>query len=224
MQINIFIILGVGVLVTWASEGLGGYIKYYSNIIERQITGITIVQSIGVFSRIGYFLQAFAIAWILDEKLFEGDRIQLIIYCEIMILVGLLSLCKIGMTVSKFVFTFYEKINVIDRKYGDQPCDLKLKWSCPSAVQVLAYILLYFGAFSPLYIQLIAQDYAARSIAISGIINGMSTIILISYIDIKYANQIEGDGQSILQEELMSARYVALMLLIMFQLFLLPLL
>lgn len=89
----------------------------------------------------------------------------------------------------------------------------------PNLLQVVAYIFLYFGAFSPLYLQIIFTDFSARSIALSGIINGMSTLILVSYIDVKYANQIETNSVSILQEELIAARYTALLILVLIQSF-----
>ncbi len=214
---KIEILFGLGVLITWTSEGFGAYIKYYSNLIGRQITGITLVQSIGVFSRIGYFLQAFAIAWILDKNLYSNNRFYIVIYGELIILIGLIILSRFGLILSKYIYIIHSKLKIIDKLNIEHIKIDKIVFKRPKLIQVIAYIFLYLGAFFPLYLQLLYSDFAARSIALSGIINGVSTLILISYIDIKYANQIEGNGESILQEELIAARYVALIILISMQ-------
>lgn len=208
------ILLGIGVLITWTSEALGSYIKYYSNLIGRQITGITLVQSIGVFSRIGYFFQAYAIAWILDKNLYSNDRLFIVIIGELIILIGLIFLNRFGLILAKYIYIIHEKLKIIDKFNTDVIKIKTIGLKKPNSLQVFAYIFLYLGAFFPLYLQILLPDFAARSIALSGIINGVSTLILVSYIDIKYANQIEAKGQSLLQEELITARYLALIILI----------
>lgn len=97
------LLLGIGVFITWTSEAFGAYIKYYSNLIGKQITGITLVQSIGVFSRIGFFLQAFAIAWILDKNLYSNDRFFIVIFSELVILIGLIFLNRFGIIFAKYI-------------------------------------------------------------------------------------------------------------------------
>jgi hypothetical protein len=214
---QIELLLGVGVLITWISEGFGAYIKYYSNIIGRQITGITLVQSIGVLSRIGYFLQAFAIAWILDKNLYSNDRFFIVIYSEIVILLGLIILYRYGLIFARLIYAIHSSLKIIDKMNVEHLKIEKITLKRPKFIQVFAYIFLYLGAFFPLYLQILFSDFAARSIAISGIINGVSTLILISYIDVKYANQVERNGVSVLQEELIAARFIALIVLIVTQ-------
>jgi hypothetical protein len=217
MNLIVLISLGLGVMLTWLFEGLGGYIKEYGARINRQTTSAMLVQSIGVFSRIGFFLQAFAVAWVLDTKSFQDGRFTLVLFCEFMALASLFILFAFGDRLSKSLFLLYSRVGIIkpiSKMFFPQRILIAKK---PNFIQVLGYLFLYLGAFSPLYIQMLFPEFAARSIALSGIINGISTLILISYMDVKYADQIESKGLSLMQGELLGARFAALIILIVFQ-------
>jgi hypothetical protein len=218
VNINISILLGLGVILTWSFEALGGYIKEYGRKINRQLTCVTLVQAIGVFSRLGYFFQAYGIAWVIDTNSFQNTRTLLVIYCELLIVMGYIILHFYGGMLSRFLFNIYSNLGIIDAATKIGEADKKiLTAKTPKLSQVVGYFFLYFGAFSPFYIQMINPNYAARSVALSGIISGVSSVILISYMDVKYANQVEMKGHSVVQEELLGARYTALLILIALQ-------
>lgn len=216
MNLMILVLLLLGVFFTWYSEALGSYIKLISMDSKRNLVGNSLVQAIGVLSRFGFFMQSFAFAWILDKRLYLSERFSLVIGCLLVVLLCMLTLQYFGEKSTKMLFGFYSKLGLIEN-LSYKPKNIKVFNICivPSFIQVFAYILLYTGSFSVLLIQIIDVDFAARSIALSGIINGISTIILLSYIDVKFAHHIEKNGDSSIPYELIMARFYAIFILIL---------
>ena len=215
-ELIIFCILIMGVFITWSTEALGSYIKLVSMSANRNIVGVSLVQAISVISRLGFFSQSFAFAWIIDSRLFIETRINLFVSCLITVLFSLVLLKYKGDKIVKIVFKFYHKIGVIKDLNINDIKVLKLnKKIKPPKLYVFAYLMLYMGSFSPLIIQLANLDFAARSVALSGIINGVSTIMLLSYVDVKFARDLEESELSLIPEELIFARYYAVGILIL---------
>jgi hypothetical protein len=217
MSLIILTLLFFGVFFTWYNEALGSYIKLISMDSKRNLVGNSLVQAIGVLSRFGFFVQSFAMAWIIDKRLFLSERLYLVIGCLLVVLLSIITLQYFGEKSTKMLFGFYSKYGLIE-KLSYKPKNIKVFniHLVPSFTQVFAYMLLYTGSFSVLLIQLIDIDFAARSIALSGIISGISTIILLSYIDVKFAHHIEKKGESSIPFELIMARFYATFILILF--------
>jgi len=183
---------------------------------NRNLVGNSLVQAIGVVSRFGFFMQSFAFAWILDKRLYLDQRFSLVICCLLVVLLCMLTLQYLGEKSTRLLFSFYSKLGVIENlEYEPKKIKIFNFKIIPSWIQVFAYTLLYSGSFSVLLIQIIDVDFAARSIALSGIINGISTIILLSYIDVKFAHHVEKNGDSLIPYELIMARFYAISMLIL---------
>jgi len=214
LQSLIIILLSIGVFVTWYSEALGSYIRIISMHSNRNVVGNSIVQATSVFSRLGFFMQSFAFAWIIDSRLFMGHRLALVLFCLSIVFGCLIFLNFFGRLSTQILFTLYHRFGIINKLEFDiahiKPLNFKIK---PKLSHVFAYFLLYFGSFSPLMIQMIDVNFAARSVALSGVINGISTIILLSYIDVKYAHDLEDAGTSLIPIKLIAARYYAVVIL-----------
>ena len=211
LQSLIIILLGIGVFITWYSETLGSYIKIISMHSNRNVVGNSIVQATSVFSRLGFFMQSFAFAWIIDSRLFMEDRLTLVLFCLTIVFGCLIFLNFYGRLSTKILFIIYHKLGIIKKLEFDlghfKILNFRIK---PNLSYVFAYFLLYLGSFSPLIIQTMDVNFAARSVALSGVINGISTIILLSYVDVKYAHDLEDAGFSSIPMKLIAARYYAL--------------
>lgn len=211
MDSLLLVTLFIGVYVTWATEALGSIIRKASIAARKNVLGSSIVQAIGVFSRLGFFLQTFAIAWIIDEHKFSSNRyIIALCYCATVML-ALISTQYLGKKLIGFVYArtyhFFGHAKNENKELNAISIDLKKR---PSTVQVIGYVFLYFGGIFPLIGQLINPDFAARSLALASIINGISTILLIAIVDMKMAIQIESSGISDIPDKLYVARYIAL--------------
>ena len=133
------------------------------------------------------------------------------------LLISLFSLLFINNFANKIIKLF---LNIIRFKIKTQPWEInsvQIKFNSkttPKPLQVLGYVLLYVGGFFPILIQLALPEYAARGIALSSIVNGISTVILISYYDLKTSIEINKTGNSSIPSQLIWARYAALVLLL----------
>ena len=213
-SILILTALYVGAFVTWSTEASGSIIRLFGMETNSNLISTSVVQSISIFSRLGFFLQALALAWIVDEGLFIKFRPEMAIGY---LLISLFSLLFINNFANKIIQLF---LNIIRFKIKTQPWEInsvQIKFNSkttPKPLQVLGYVLLYVGGFFPILIQLALPEYAARGVALSSIVNGISTVILISYYDLKTSIEINKTGNSSIPSQLIWARYAALVLLL----------
>ena len=82
----------------------------------------------------------------------------------------------------------------------------------PNIYAVVGYLFLYLGAIIPLIGQLMLPSFAARSIALATIINGLSTIILVAFLDLKIAYQLESREYSDIPGRLMASKLLAVII------------
>lgn len=211
VDVIIGLLLVLGVFITWSSEALGSYIKLVAMRSNRNVVGGSLVQAASVLSRLGFFMQSFAFAWIIDSRVLMHSRLVLFLICLLVVFLSLIFLNFYGRLATHILFFGYHKLGIIEELDEEPEYSIKIDFRIrPPATYVFAYFLLYFGSFSALIIQTIDASFAARSVALSGVINGISTIILLSYIDVKYAHDVEVAGTSLIPMQLIISRYYAL--------------
>jgi hypothetical protein len=211
IELIIIIFLSLGIFITWYSEALGSYIKLISMSSNRNVVGSSLVQAAGVLSRLGFFMQSFAFAWIIDSRLFMDSRLMLVIFCLIIVLISLTLLNFTGRVSTDMLYLIYYKLGVIKKLERESKYSITLDFKIkPNPSYLAAYLLLYLGSFSSLLIQTMDVNFAARSVALSGVINGLSTIVLLSYIEVKFAHDVEEFGFSLIPMKLILSRYYAL--------------
>lgn len=213
MKLLLLISLFFGSIVTWSAEASGSVIKKLCIKSETNLVGASIVQSISVVSRFGFFLQAFSVAWILDQNMFVGNR-MLIVYTYISTMIIAIALVQIFFfqTLNFLVGFFRLDVlsNILLLHASDSKIDLAQK---TNIVYVVGYFFLYLGAVFPLLVQLLFPDFSARGVAIASIVNGFSTILLVAYADVKMSLEIHRTKESLIPDRLFVARYCAIIAL-----------
>ncbi len=199
-----------GAFVTWSTEAFGSLVKIFGMEIKSNLISVSVVQSISIFSRLGFFLQALAIAWIVDEIILIEFRGLLVLGYLAITLFSVYVTHFFGLRVLKYAYNYIiskAPSNNLNETAGR--LRYQYLWR-PSVLQILGYLMLYMGGFLPILIQLVLPEFAARGVALASIINGVSTIILISYYDLKTSIEINKSMVSDIPAQLLAARYVAL--------------
>jgi hypothetical protein len=198
--------LFVGGFVVWSAESLGTIIKIQSMQAGKNIFGGAIVQMLSVLSRLGVFIQTFAIAWLIDTNMLMERRLHLVVGYLLVIFLTLLSMRRLF----SYIGDFYGKyVSLATDKGLKVTFEWRSEGAKPSLIGIAGYVFLYAGAVFPLVGQKIDPDLSARSMAISAIFNGVSTVLLVGYLDVKYAIDLERSGQSRLPYSLYQSKFLA---------------
>ncbi|QSZ42367.1 hypothetical protein GJV85_09700 [Sulfurimonas aquatica] len=214
MDIIILILFYMGVFITWGTEAVGSIIKKIGMISKKNLLSSSFVQSLSILARFGFFLQLLVVSWIVDEKLYLESRGSLALGYTVMVLLSIMIVQKIGpkslfylfnLIMNKFNFETHDNANT---------GDVHISLVAPTITQVSGYLLLYTGGMLPLLIQLAFPEFSARGLAIAGVVNGLSTILLIAINDTKMSMQIHKNGFSKIPDQLYVARYIAISILI----------
>jgi len=202
----------IGVLITWSIEAAGSVIKIHGMKMGANLVSASFVQAIGVFSRLGFFLQSYASAWIVDESFYPEKKPAIAVGYFMMVFISVLFSQTI---LSRFIWALMSKHPTFKQSFLDPSLKSSVtqKKLNPSVLQVFGYLMLYSGGFSPIVLHLLSPEFVARSVALSGLINGVSSIILVAYYDIKTSLELASCGFSAIPYQLLRARYVALLLL-----------
>ena len=179
----------------------------------NNVIGGAIVQALSVGSRLGVFLQSFALAWIIDDKLYLDSRTNFALSYLAIILLSILFSKITAPIIVEFTQQEYTRNKVVQKSETDKKeIGIFYLTERPNIYAVYGYLFLYLGAIIPLIGQLLLPSFAARSIALATIINGLSTIILIAYLDLKIAYQLESKEYSKIPGQLMSSKLVAIII------------
>jgi hypothetical protein len=206
--------LYVGAFITWSTEAFGSVIRLIGIAAKSNLISSSFVHSIGIFSRLGFFLQALALAWIVDEKLLMGFRYEMAIGYLVVSSFSVIFIHLFGARIIELLCKILANKIPIDAWKNHS---VKIEFNAftrPKQLQIFGYILLYSGGFFPILIQLVIPEFAARGVALASIVNGVSTIILISYYDLKTSVEIQHNGASLIPVQLVWARYGALVFLV----------
>lgn len=206
--------LYIGSFVTWSTETFGSLVKLLGMQIKSNLISASVVQSISIFSRLGFFLQTLAIAWLVDERILIDSRVQLVFGYLLVTLITVFVTHRFGFGMLERIYKYIIAREL--KNLQETPTQLKHQpLPMPSALQVIGYLMLYTGGFLPILVQLAIPEFAARGVALASIINGISTIILISYYELKTSIDIHKSGVSKIPAQLLSARYAALSISLM---------
>lgn len=215
-ELLILFFLFIGIFFTWFAETITSYIRIVLQKYNQNVISLSLVSAISVVSRFGFFIQTFIIAWIIDLQLFLNHRLELSIFFMCVVAFTNLFLFFYGSWFVKLIYKIYVFLGLINNnlnKFESNKITLNPKIS-PQVFHIFAYLFLYCGALVPLLAQLYDINLAARGIAIAGIVNGVATIMLLSIIDVKYANAIQNNKTSEIPEKLIKARFYALVIII----------
>lgn len=208
--------LYVGAFITWATETLGSIIKIIGMSAKKNLIFASVVQSISVFSRLGFFMQALSIAWIVDQKILMDSRLELAFGYLFITFISVFLTHFFGL---KLVTQVYTKINrvAVNSIFNDvKIISIYENGSKPKLLQIIGYVMLYAGGFFPILLQLIFPEFAARGVALASIVNGLSTIILVSFYDLKTSMEIQEAEVSNIPIQLIYSRYAAIMIILIF--------
>ena len=203
----------VSCVIIYSAESIGTVIKKMSIDTGNNVLGNGVVQALAVGSRLGVFLQTFAVAWIIDEGLLLDSRLLMASGYLVAILITTLLCQLLAPQIIKLVLIVYRSFGV-ELKNNNLAIGFErfpfvatpYKWA------VVGYYFLYLGAIVPLMGQLFLLDYSARLLALATIANGLSTMILIGFVDLRIAYEIDQTGKSDLPVMLMTSKYYAIAL------------
>lgn len=205
--------LFVGAFLTWATEASGSIIKKIGISTGQVLVSSSVVQAISIFSRVGFFSQAFVIAWIVDANLFVENRFMVVAGYYISVFLAIIISQRAGYGVlTMFMHWFYKKTELSNHCDQDESIYEPIELITPRISQVVGYVFLYFGAIFPLLIQLVYPDFTARGVALASLVNGVSTILLIAINETRFAIDIQKTGGSLIPDQLYCARYLGLII------------
>ena len=207
------IVILASCFIIYSAESVGTIIKKMSIDTGNNVLGNGVVQALSVGSRLGVFLQTFAVAWIIDEGLLFELRTQVATGYLIAILITTLLCQVLAPQIITLVLTIYAVFGV--RLKNDEMAFGFEKFPfvvTPHKWGLVGYYFLYLGAILPLVGQLFLVDYSARLLAIATVSNGVSTMILIGFVDLKLAFEIDQKGSSNIPVRLMASKYYAIIL------------
>ena len=209
-------LLLLATLLIWGIESLAHVLKIIGIRSNTPLIGNAFAQSLNIVSRLGYFIQTYIIASLLDRSLYTDKRLLIVISYFVCVLLStfIIEICfKRIVKLYKYLLTG----NLLDIKAQTytHPVSNKIGGRL-QPLALVGYIFLYGGAIAPLGIQLIFPSMAARSIALGAILNGISTIVLISVLDLRIAMNTQNNVNHSLSENIYRSKYYASLTLIIF--------
>jgi hypothetical protein len=200
-----------GAVVVWASESTGTIVRAVGIQLGLNVLGGALVQRLSVISRLGVFVQTMAMAWVIDEGLLIDHRLLVAVAYVGAVVIATTLTQALSHKIYLAVYSYAIRRGLPASLGGAhmfkfQGCRLFCRGS---GLATLAYVFLYVGAVFPLLGQSLSSALVARSIAIASVLNGVSTLILIGYIEMRMAVDVERTGVSTLPRVIYSSKYSA---------------
>jgi len=209
-------LLLLATLLIWGVESSAHAFKIIGIRSNTPLIGNAFAQSLNIISRFGYFIQTYIVAIILDRSLFIENRLLIMFLYFICVLASsfIVEICF------KRFIRLYEKLalrNLIDTGANiyTPPASNKIGGRL-LPLAFVGYIFLYGGAIFPLVIQMIFPSMAARSVALGSIMNGLSTILLITVLDLRIALNTQNKVNNALSADVYRSKYYASFILAIF--------
>ena len=171
---------------------------------EKNVISAAIQQSLSIVSRVGVFGQQAVIALILDKRILMDSRAELGAFYSISVLLVIV----LGLFFSKGITEIFSKITGMLSKRTSAAAASAVfapefqRLLSPNIVKhrdyflLLTYFLYYSVVPAILICQRFAAEYSATLLAISTIVNGVGTIIVIWRFDMRLAIAIENSGDA----------------------------
>lgn len=206
----LILILMLSCFAVFYIESVGTVIRKTSMDTGNNVIGNALVQALSVVSRLGVFIQSFVFAWIIDEQLFLDLRFKIAALYLAVLSASILGAVMTAPIIVRFVRLQYERKNIKEElKVEVSEVGAVSLYRRPMLYAILGYLFLYLGAIVPLIGQVLMSSFAARSMAIATIINGLSTIILVAILDLKIGYEIEAKKYSEIPGRLMASKLLA---------------
>ena len=196
--------------LVWGVESLAHVSKILGIRSGTALIGNAFAQSLNIISRFGFLIQTYIMAIILDRSLFIEYRLIIVL---LYLICALASSFIIEILFHKLIL-LYEYL-LLRKDVNNSINKFNISFSNRSIgghLNLLAfagYIFLYSGAVAPLIIQMLFPSMAARSVALGTILNGASTILLITILDFKIALNTQNNVHKNLSEDVYRSKYYA---------------